>query len=906
MTTERRPDPDELLARVKEAETRRDRGKLKIFFGAAAGVGKTYAMLEAAREQRAQGVDVVVGWVETHGRAETEGLLGDLEILPRRPVEYRGTRLQEFDLDAALTRRPALILVDELAHTNAPGSRHAKRWQDVLELLDAGINVYSAMNVQHVESLNDVVAKITGVVVRETVPDSIFEHTDELELIDLSPDDLLHRLRDGKIYIPEQARAAIDNFFRKGNLIALRELALRVTAQHVDAEMRHYMRDHAIRQTWPVRERLLVCIGPSPSSIRLVRAAKRMAEGLGAEWIVAYVETPSQVRLPPEARDRVSQTMRLAEQLGAETHTLTGARMSEEILAFARARNVSKIVVGKPARPVWKRIAMGSIVDTLVEGSGEIDVYVISGDRDDSRPLPSRPWRPSTSWRWYGFAVAGVAICTAVAWAMFPYFAFSNLIMVYLLGVIVVATRYGRGPSLLASLLSVAAFDFFFVPPYFTFAVTDTQYFITFSVMLVVAIVISSLATRIRAQAESARERERRMAALYAMSRELASAPAVSDLLAVAIRHVGELFRARVAILLPDPDGRLAGGVAAGAEVPMDSSEAAVSQWVYDHRQVAGRGTDTLPGAAGLYVPLLGSRGAVGVLGLRPNDPRSLQAPEQLHQLETFASQTALAIERARLAEEAERAQVHAETERLRNSLLSSVSHDLRTPLASITGAASTLLEGEARLDAATRRDLLEALHEEADRLNRLVQNLLEMTRLEAGALVPQTAWHSIEEVVGAALGRFGTALASRPVATRIPADLPLVPMDDVLIEQVLINLIDNAIKYTPAATPIEVSASDTGDEVVVEIADRGPGLPPGAERLIFEKFHRAELASGVRGAGLGLAISRGIIRAHGGRIWAENRPGGGVVIRFALPLKEVPGGPPSLIAPPPLVGPDA
>ena len=897
MTTERRPDPDELLARVKEEETRQARGRLKIFFGASAGVGKTYAMLEAAREQRAQGVDVLVGWVETHGRADTEALLGGLEVLPRRPVDYRGTTLQELDLDAALARRPALILVDELAHTNAPGSRHAKRWQDVLELLDAGINVYTAMNVQHVESLNDVVARITGIVMRETVPDSIFDHTDEVELIDLPPDDLLQRLRDGKIYIPDQAREAIENFFRKGNLIALRELALRVTAQHVDAEMRHYMRDHAIHETWPVRERLLVCIGPSPSSIRLVRAAKRMAEGLGAEWIVAYVETPSQARLPQAARDRVAQTMRLAEQLGAETHTLTGPRMSDEILAFARARNVSKIVVGKPERPRWKRIAMGSIVDTLVQGSGEIDVYVISGDRDDSRPLPPRPWRRRTDWAPYGAAAASVAISTAIAWAMFAHFALSNLIMVYLLSVIIVATRYGRGPSLLASVLSVAAFDFFFVPPYFTFAVSDTQYLVTFAVMLVVALVISSLAVRIRAQAESARERERRMAALYAMSRELASTRGVRQLLEVAVRHIAEVFRTQVVVLLPQPDGRLAPDESAVVQFPMEASELAVSQWVHEHGQVAGQGTDTLPGASALYLPLTGSRGTVGVLGLRPQDPRPLQAPEQLHQLEAFASQTALAIERARLAEEAEQAQVRAETERLRNSLLSSVSHDLRTPLASITGAASTLLEGETRLDAGTRRDLLEALHEEADRLNRLVQNLLEMTRLESGALQLHTEWHSVEEVVGAALGRFGKALARRAVTTRVPADLPLVPMDDVLIEQVLINLVDNVLKYTPAESPIEVSAQDTGTAVLVEVADRGPGLPPGEERRIFEKFHRAEATPPVRGAGLGLAICRGIVRAHGGRIWAENRPEGGVAVRFTLPAKE---------APPVLTEPDA
>jgi two-component system sensor histidine kinase KdpD len=442
----------------------------------------------------------------------------------------------------------------------------------------------------------------------------------------------------------------------------------------------------------------------------------------------------------------------------------------------------------------------------------------------------------------------------------------------------------------------VGAFDFFFVPPYYTFAVSDSQYFVTFSVMLIVAVVISGLAARIRAQAESARERERRMAALYAMSRELASTRGVQGLLGAAIRHITEVFRTRVAVLLPGPDGRLGGGGAIVGEFPMDTSEVAVSQWVYEHGQVAGQGTDTLPGAAGLYVPLLGSRGTVGVLGLRPNDPRSLQTPEQLHQLETFASQTALAIERARLAEEAEQAQVRAETERLRNSLLSSVSHDLRTPLASITGAASTLIDNEARLDPATRRDLLEALHEEADRLNRLVQNLLEMTRLEAGALVPHTAWHSVEEVVGAALGRFGKSLAERPVATRIPAELPLVPMDDVLIEQVLINLIDNAIKYTPRGTPIEVSADETAGAVVVEVADRGPGLPPGEERLIFEKFHRTDPAPSVRGAGLGLAICQGIIQAHGGRIWAENRPGGGVALRFSLPLKDAP---PTLSEPP-------
>jgi two-component system sensor histidine kinase KdpD len=885
MTTDHRPDPDDLLEHVKKAETRRGRGRLKVFFGASAGVGKTYAMLQAAQEQRAQSTDVMVGWVETHGRAETEALLEGLEILPSRLVPYRGITLREFDLDAALARRPALIVLDELAHSNAPDSRHPKRWQDVLELLDAGINVYTAMNVQHIESLNDVVAKITGVVVRETVPDSVFERSDEVELIDLPPDELLQRLRDGKIYVPEQAREAIENFFRKGNLIALREMALRLTAQRVDAEMRDYMRDHAIRQTWPVSERLLVCVGPSPSSVRLVRAAKRMAERLGAEWIVAWVETPAQLRLSPEARERVAQTMRLAEQLGATTHSLTGSRMSDEILAFARARNVSKIVVGKPERPLWKRIAMGSIVDTLVQGSGEIDVYVISGDRDETAPAPRAVERPPTDWPSYGYGLLTVAIFTALAWAMFPFFALSNLIMVYLLGVIVVATRYGRGPSILASVLSVAAFDFFFVPPFYTFAATDTQYFVTFSIMLVVALVISNLAARIRAQATAARERERRIAALYSMSRELASTRGVQGLQAVAVRHITEEFGAQASLLLPDEDGRLEG---AG----LHPSEQAVGQWVYEHGRLAGRGTDTLPGATGLYLPLAASRGAVGVLGLWPSTARSLETPEQLHQLEAFASQTALAIERARLAAEAEQAELHAETERLRNSLLSSVSHDLRTPLASITGAASTLLESGHGLDADVRRDLLEALHEEAERLNRLVQNLLEMTRLESGALRLHADWHPLEEVVGAALGRFAKLFGERTVLTHIPLDLPLVRIDDVLIEQVLINLLDNALKYTPAGTAVEVKAAVRDGSILVDVADRGPGLAPGEEARIFDKFHRAE-GSHVRGAGLGLAICRGIVQAHGGRIWAENRPGGGLSVRFTLPIPEAPPAPP-------------
>jgi two-component system sensor histidine kinase KdpD len=884
--TEHRPDPEALLARAREEEARKSKGRLKLFFGAAAGVGKTFAMLEAARELKTVGVDVVVGYVETHGRAETESLLEGLEILPQRLVPYRGTTLKEFDLDAALARRPTVILVDELAHSNAAGSRHAKRWQDVMELLDAGIKVYTTVNVQHLESLNDIVAKITGVVVRETIPDSVFERADEIELVDLPPDELIHRLQEGKVYLPEQAREAMRSFFRKGNLIALRELALRRTAERVDAQMQAYMRDHAIPKTWPVAERVLVCVSSSPAAAQLVRAGRRLATRLGAEWIVGYVETPASARLSQADRDRVVQTLRLAEQLGAETATLSGPTMSEEILTYARARNVSKIVIGKPERPLWKRVLLGSIADALVRGSGDIDIFVVSGDKEAPVSRPSRERLEPTRWPAYAAAIAVVALCTAVAWAMFPYVGLSNLIMVYLLGTVAVATRSSRGPTVLASVLSVATFDFFFVPPYFSFAVHDTQYLITFGVMLVVALVISGLTVRTRTQALAARERERRTAALYAMSRELANTRGVESLLEISVQHIVEVFPAEVAVLLPDASGRLSHRSVRAATFATDTTEVAVAQWVYAHRELAGLGTSTLPGATALYVPLIGSRGAVGVIGVRPAERHAFDSPEQLHLLETFANQTALAIERAVLAEEAQATQLRMETERLRNSLLSSVSHDLRTPLAAITGAASTLLES--RLGADVQHELLQTIREEADRLNRLVWNLLEMTRLESGVEV-RKEWHQLEEVVGAVLGRLEPALRDRPLRTDVPKDLPLVPMDDVLIDQVLTNLLENVVKYTPAGTAVELRAWSDGSSVTVEVADHGPGLAPGDEARVFDKFYRSAASGPSRGAGLGLTICRAIVEAHGGRVWAQNRPEGGAAFRFTLPLEGTP-----------------
>ncbi len=640
-----RPDPDALLALAQAEEEAARRGKLKVFLGATAGVGKTFAMLEAAQELKRRGIDVLVGAVETHGRTETEALLEGLEILPPRLLDHKGIQLKEFDLDAARERRPAVILVDELAHTNAPGSRHAKRWQDVEELLAAGIDVYTAVNVQHLESLNDLIGKITGVVVRETVPDSVLERADQVELVDLPPEELLKRLHEGKVYVPDQAARAIESFFRPGNLIALRELALRKTAERVEAQMQRYRELHGVAETWPVAERLLVAVSSGPTAAKLVRAARRLADRLRAEWLVVYVETPAEARLPEKEKDRVWQTLRLAEKLGAQTVTLSGERPAEEILRYAQRRNVSKIVVGKPLHPRWKDVVFGSVRDELVRRSGGIDIYVISGDAGEGWPLPERQIPKGGDLKGYAAAVAVTAAATGISALIHPQFEEVNLVMLFLLGVVGIASRYGRGPAILASVLSVSAFDFFFVKPYLTFAVSDTEYLVTFVVMLITALVISTMTVRLRQQAESARVREERTAALYAMSRDLAAARNDDEILQAAARHIQSVFLSQVLLLLPDETGRLAERAAESVTFLFDVREQAVAQWVHDHGRMAGKTTDTLPAAKGLYLPLRTSRGMVGVLGVHPADPGRLVVPEQLHLLEAFANQIALAVE---------------------------------------------------------------------------------------------------------------------------------------------------------------------------------------------------------------------------------------------------------------------
>lgn len=885
---EQRPSPDELLAQLKVDEERERQGKLKIFFGAAPGVGKTYAMLEAAREKRSEGLDVVAGIVETHGRRETEALAEGLELIPRRTIEYSGAVLREFDLDAALNRKPGLILVDELAHTNAPGCRHKKRWQDVFELLAAGINVYATLNVQHIESLNDVVAQITGVVVRETVPDLVLDRADEISIIDLPPEDLLQRLKEGKVYMGEMAERARHNFFRKGNLLALREIALRRTAERVDEQMQTYRQVKGVKEVWPAAERVMVCIGANPRSIRLIRASKRMAASLHAQWMAVSIEAPAKVKPSESDLRQLAEHMRLAESLGAETVTLSGHKASEEILNYARSRNVTKILIGKPTHPRWKDRIYGSLLDDVVRGSGNIDVYAISGESAEALPAPAvRPALQKWQTRDWLFSLGGVAASTGLAALISSYVSLVDVAMVYLLGIVFTSSFVGRGPSLLATLLSVAAFDFFFVPPFFTLAVHDVKYLVSFVVMFVVALVISSLTLRVREQASAARQRERRTAALYNLSRELAHERGFERLSAAAIRQIGEVFSSKAVVLVSGEKGILEVPFMGPNVFVLDRREASVAQWTFDHHQRAGLGTDTLPGSKALYLPLIASSKTVGVLGILPGPSGVTFDQDQIHALESFANQTALAIERAFLAEEAQQALIQAETETLRNTMLSSVSHDLRTPLAAITGAASTLLQQDVVLDQFDRRELIQTIYEESDHLKQLIRNVLDMTRLESKAITVKKEWQSLEEIVGVVLNRLHDRLKDRKLMINLSENLPLIPFDPLLIEQVFINLLDNDLKYTPQGTPLELTAAVQEAHVVVELLDRGPGIPEGAEERIFEKFMRGSSARG--GIGLGLTICRAIIAAHGGRIWAENREGGGAVFKFTLPMEEEP-----------------
>jgi two-component system, OmpR family, sensor histidine kinase KdpD len=894
----KRPGPDELLARVQAEERKQKRGRLTIFFAAAPGVGKTFAMLiEAGFQRDVEDRDVAVGVVETHGRFETTTLLAGFERLPKQKLEYRGTTLEEFDLDAALARRPSLLLLDELAHTNPEGSRHKKRWQDVEELLDAGIDVMTTLNVQHVESLNDVVAQITGVVVRETVPDSVIDAADEIKLIDLPPDELIGRLREGKVYVPAQIERAMENFFRKGNLIALRELALRKTAERVDADMQAWRRAQGIEKTWAASDRLLVCISPSPHSSTLLRVGRRMAAGLHADWFAVTVQTPATLRLSAEDRARTSGHLRFAEELGAETVTLTGEQAAESIIKFAREHNITKILVGKPRIFRFRDRFGKSFVDQLILGSGDIDVYVTAGEAERANH-PSPPPQPArgheaTS---YAASLVVVALATILGSLLFGREQLADVAMTYLLGVVVVSTRFSFRASVLGAVLSVLAFDFFFVSPYLTFTVSDARHAVTFLVMLLVAVVIAGLNQRVRDQARVALTSERRTAMLYALSRELSRSLGRGELVRVAGRQLEDAFESNVVVFTVEQGRTQIEYATPGFDAPL-ANEEGVMRWVWNHHREAGLGTDTLAGSRGYYHALIApdaQETILGIFGVYPKDPDRFRDLEQRRLADAFATQIALAIERTRLAEETAHARLQIEAEQVRSTLLSSVSHDLRTPLAVMKGAASTLVDDELELKPEARRELAQALLEETDRLDQLVRDLLDMTRLESGSVRLKKEWHSVEEVLGAALTRTESRLGKRPIITNVRGDL-LAWFDAVLVQQLLVNLLENAAKYTPDATPIEISAQRIGDELIVEIADRGPGIAAGDEAAIFEKFRRGALERAKSGTGLGLTICRAIAVAHGGRIWGENRSGGGACFKFALPLR---GQPPPVALP--------
>ncbi len=891
MTVSERPDPDALLAAIQKRDDKAQRGKLKIFLGMAAGVGKTYAMLESAHVQQQSGVDVVIGYVQFHGRADTEALLEGLTIVPYQKIEYQGRVLEEMDLDALLVRAPQLALVDELAHTNVPGARHPKRYQDVLELLDAGIDVYTTVNVQHFESRADSVRQITGITVTETIPDSLLDAA-EVELIDLSPDELRKRLAEGKVYTPDRAELAARNFFREGNLTALREMSLRLTAEHVDHDLQDYRALKQITGTWKSTERLMVAVSPSPLSERLVRWTRRMAHNLEASWLGVYVDALHP--LSPTAQAQLVHNLALIRELGGEVVTVSGTDVIEALMRVAHQRNVTQIVVGKPLRGAFQEfLSGGSLVNRLVRLSGTIDVYVVTGETVDMaapRPLLLSPQfhsRPSH----YLIALGTVALTLLACLALSPLISYQAVALLLLLTVLLIGFFVGRGPVLLSAALTALLWDFLFIPPLFTFAITKLEDALLFSLYFIVALITGTLTARTREQERRVRLREERTAALYEFTRQMVNALTLDDVLERAVKRIGQDFDAELAVVLRQPSGSLSRTQDSVSSFTLDAKEWAVADWAFSNAKKAGLFTETLPSAAAQYFPLTTPGGVVGVVGLRMRKPERLSLPQEAL-LETLISQTALAVERALLDKMTERTAILEESGRLYGTLLNSISHELRTPLSTIIGATSVLLDESISHSPQARQALGGDIQDATARLNRLVDNLLDMTRLESGRLSLNLEWCDVADLVNASLKRVEHQLADHEVILDVPAGLPLIRIDFVLMEQALVNLLHNAAIYTPPGTRVRVMSQVDNTDLLIIVADRGPGLPPEDLGRVFEKFYRAPGAA-PGGTGLGLSIVNGLVEAHGGTVTAENRPTrGGARFIIRLPLASPPSAP--------------
>ncbi|WP_025657980.1 sensor histidine kinase KdpD [Rhizobium sp. IBUN] len=880
-----RPSPDALLEKARQ-ETR---GRLKIFLGAAPGVGKTYEMLESGRAKMSDGVDVVIGIVETHGRKETQALVNGFEVIPRVKIDYKGRPLEEMDIDAILARQPRLVLVDELAHTNAEGSRHPKRYLDVKELLDRGIDVYSTLNIQHVESLNDVVSQITRIRVRETVPDSIIDMADDVEIIDLTPDDLIKRLHDGKVYVPKTAERALTNYFTPGNLTALRELALRKTAQRVDDQLLTHMQAHAIAGPWAAGERVLVSVDQHPRSASLVRYASRMASRLRAPWAAVYVETGRSINLTETDRDTIAATLRLAEQLGGEAITIPGREVSEELVRHAAANNVTHIVIGAPNKPTWRDWLHRSIADDLIRTSGNISVHVISGSETvgtSARGVGAAPSVPDFNIQPYLSATAYVVVALIAGVVLDQVLDVRNLALVFLMAVLTSAVIHGLRPALYTCIISALSFNFFFLPPRYTLTISDPESVLALFFFLGVAVIASNLTATVQRQAAAARQRARTTEDLYLFSKKLAGTGTLDDVLWATAFQLASMLKVRVVLLLPE-EGTIAVKAGYPPDDTLDEADIAAARWAWEHNHAAGRGADTLPGAKRLYVPLRTGRAAVGVIGL-DNDRRDgpLLTPEQQRLLDALADQAALAIERIQLVADVDRAKLAAEADRLRSALLTSISHDLKTPLAAILGAAGTLRDYRDSMSVEDRLDLLSTVVDESERLNRFIANLLDMTKIESGAMEPNYALHYPGDIAGSALRRAEKILAHHKTVMTIPADLPMIRVDPVLFEQVLFNLLDNAAKYAPQGSSIRIDGRADEYNVVIEVSDEGPGIPPADLDRVFDTFYRVSKGDQVRaGTGLGLSICRGFVEAMGGTITARNRSdGSGAVFTIRLP----------------------